>query len=254
MLSLNRVSKSYPAPGGPERVVDDVTLTVEAGAVHGIIGPSGAGKSTLLRLVNLLEQPDEGTVTVAGEELTLLGDRALREARRGIGMIFQQYNLVANRSVLGNVMLPMELAGGMSTRERRERAEECLHFVGLTDKADQYPARLSGGQRQRVAIARALANRPRLLLCDEPTSALDPGTTAEILQVLRHANESLGITVVLVTHEMDVVRAVCSHVSVMEGGRITDSFSRQKTPFRPPAGYGGSYREQIIAGTGETDV
>ncbi|MFF2912803.1 methionine ABC transporter ATP-binding protein [Paenibacillus sp. NPDC057934] len=245
MLSLSRISKSFEVKDGVYQAVDSVTLEVEKGSIHGIIGASGAGKSTLLRLINLLERPDEGSVSLNGREMTVLPEKLLRQERQKIGMIFQQFNLVANVSVSRNVSIPLELAG-VPKRERTERVEECLRFVGLADKAGQYPAQLSGGQRQRVAIARALANHPGLLLCDEPTSSLDPATTTEILGVLKHINEKLGVTIVIVTHEMDVVKRLCSHVSVMEDGRIVDTFSRADGEFLPAASSSGSYREQIL--------
>ncbi|WP_151737107.1 methionine ABC transporter ATP-binding protein [Paenibacillus tengchongensis] len=249
MLTLQEVSKSFTQREGSYQAVRGVSLSVEAGSIHGIIGASGAGKSTLLRLMNLLERPDEGMVLLEGRPLTELTELELRRERQKMGMIFQQFNLVANATVSRNVAIPLELSG-YPRKERRDRVMECLQFVGLEDKAGQYPARLSGGQRQRVAIARALANGPKLLLCDEPTSALDPATTADILGVLRHINSSLGVTVVIVTHEMDVVRSICSHVSVMEEGRIVDSFSRREEDFLPPAGHSGSYREQITGKAG----
>lgn len=204
-------------------------------------------------MINLLEVPDSGTVTVDGHVLTGMSDKQLRKERQKIGMIFQQFNLVYNVTVSRNISIPLEIAG-MTKRERIKRVQECLDFVGLTDKAEQYPAQLSGGQRQRVAIARALANSPALLLCDEPTSSLDPVTTADILSVLRHINESLGVTVVIVTHEMDVVKTLCSHVSVMESGVIIDSFSREDGDFQPAAISSGSYRNQILGKAGEAHV
>nr|WP_229522458.1 ATP-binding cassette domain-containing protein [Paenibacillus monticola] len=238
---------------GIYQAVDDVSIEVKAGAIYGIIGASGAGKSTLLRMINLLEVPDSGTVTVDGHILTEMSDKRLRKERQKIGMIFQQFNLVYNVTVSRNVAIPLELAG-LPKRERINRVQECLDFVGLTDKAEQYPAQLSGGQRQRVAIARALANNPKLLLCDEPTSSLDPVTTADILNVLRHINESFGVTVVIVTHEMDVVKTLCSHISVMESGKIIDSFSREDGGFQPAAVSSGSYRDQILGKAGEAHV
>lgn len=228
-------------------------MEVKAASIHGIIGASGAGKSTLLRLINLLERPDKGTVTVGGTELTSLPEKLLRRERQKIGMIFQHFNLVGNATVSRNVAIPLELAG-VPRGERLKRVAEVLDFVGLADKAEQYPARLSGGQRQRVAIARALANSPQLLLCDEPTSALDPGTTADILGVLKDINSALGVTIVIVTHELDVVRSICSEVSVMQNGEIVDSFSRGEQGFLPPSGHSGSYREQIIGKAGEDHV
>ncbi|WP_309242074.1 ATP-binding cassette domain-containing protein [Paenibacillus sp. S150] len=253
MLSLSGVSKSFNLKDSRYYAVDRVSLEVRAGTIHGIIGASGAGKSTLLRLINLLERPDAGTVAVSGRLLTEMPEKLLRKERQKIGMIFQQFNLVGNATVSRNVAIPLELAG-VPRSGRMERVRECLQFVGLEDKAGQYPARLSGGQRQRVAIARALANSPKLLLCDEPTSALDPGTTADILGVLQHINTVLGVTIVIVTHELDVVRSICTDVSVMEGGRIIDSFSREDGGFLAPAGHAGSYRERITGKAGEAHV
>jgi D-methionine transport system ATP-binding protein len=174
--------------------------------------------------MNLLERPDNGTVRVGEQLLTSLSDKELRKARQNIGMIFQQFQLVLNRTVAENVEMPLELVG-MPKQKRLKRIEECLHFVGISDKKDAYPAQLSGGQKQRVAIARALANNPDVLLCDEPTSSLDPKTTIEVLQVLRHIKETLGVTIVIVTHEMDVVKSICEHVSIMKEGRIVESFA-----------------------------
>ncbi|MGH7292029.1 MAG: methionine ABC transporter ATP-binding protein, partial [Myxococcota bacterium] len=185
-------------------------------------GFSGAGKSTLLRLINLLERPSAGRVHVAGEELTALDAAGLRRARQRIGMIFQQYNLLANRTVASNVAFPLEIVGGRTPQQIEARVAECLRIVGLEGKATQYPAKLSGGQKQRVGIARALATEPQVLLCDEPTSALDPHTTQEILAVLRDINTRLGVTVVIVSHSMSVVRALCSRVAVMDAGRIVE--------------------------------
>ena len=174
--------------------------------------------------MNLLERPDNGTVRVGEQLLTSLSDKELRKARQNIGMIFQQFQLVLNRTVAENVEMPLELVG-MPKKNGVKRIEECLRFVGISDKKDAYPAQLSGGQKQRVAIARALANKPTVLLCDEPTSSLDPKTTTEVLQVLRHIKETLGVTIVIVTHEMDVVKSICEHVSIMKDGQIVDSFA-----------------------------
>ncbi len=219
MIQLTDIEKSF----GQTKAVQPLTLSIGKGMVHGIVGTSGAGKSTLIRMINLLEVPDRGTVYVNGEQLTALSDKDLRKARQNIGMIFQQFQLVLNRTVAQNVEMPLELVG-MSKRERLERVKECLRFVGLSDKHDAYPAQLSGGQKQRVAIARALANRPSVLLCDEPTSSLDPETTLEILQVLQHINKTLGVTIVIVTHEMEVVKSICTHVSIMKQGMLIDDF------------------------------
>ncbi|MNO82785.1 Methionine import ATP-binding protein MetN [compost metagenome] len=199
----------------------------------------------MLRMMNVLEAPDEGTVTVNGQKLTGLPESRLRDARRSIGMIFQHFNLLNNRTVSGNVAVSLELAK-MNKREREARVQECLRFVGLEDKAKQYPSRLSGGQKQRVAIARALANHPEVLLCDEPTSSLDPNTTSEILEVLRHIHETLGVTIVIVTHEMDVVRSICDYVSVMENGQITDTFAMERSSGIQISHAPLSYREQLL--------
>ncbi|MGG2461102.1 methionine ABC transporter ATP-binding protein [Streptomyces sp. RGM 3693] len=219
VIQLHDVTKEFT---GGTVAVDRVTLAVEPGSVFGIVGHSGAGKSTLLRLINLLETPTSGTVTVAGQELTALGSRELRAARRDIGMVFQQFNLFRSRTVLGNVAYPLRQAGA-SRAQSRERAAEALHFVGLAEQARRYPEQLSGGQRQRVGIARALATEPRVLLCDEATSALDPQTTQEVLALLRRVNDELGVTIVLITHEMEVVRAVCDRMAVLDGGRIVET-------------------------------
>ncbi|MGG1613002.1 methionine ABC transporter ATP-binding protein [Paenibacillus phoenicis] len=251
MITLEHVSKTYSLRNGRFEALRNVSLQIPEGTIHGIIGPSGAGKSTLLRMMNALELPDQGKVTVLGQELTALPETARREVRRSIGMIFQQFHLLNNRTVSGNVSVPLELAR-LPKKERAERVRECLRFVGLEDKAGQYPASLSGGQKQRVAIARALASRPSVLLCDEPTSSLDPKTTAEILEVLLHIHRTLGMTIVIVTHEMDVVRSICQGVSVMEEGRITDAFTLQRNDAEvgtaAMAGYHASYREQLLGG------
>ncbi|MFE6686947.1 methionine ABC transporter ATP-binding protein [Streptomyces sp. NPDC057743] len=218
VIQLRGVSKEF---AGGTVAVDRVDLDVEAGSVLGIVGHSGAGKSTLLRLINLLEAPTTGTVTVDGRELAALGARPLRAARRDIGMVFQQFNLFRSRTVLGNVGYPLRQAGARRALAR-ERAEEALRFVGLADQARRYPEQLSGGQCQRVGIARALATRPRVLLCDEATSALDPQTTQEVLALLRRVNDELGVTIVLITHEMEVVRAVCDRMAVLDAGRIVE--------------------------------
>lgn len=219
MIALHSVSKHFP---DGTRALDDVSLAVPRGAVFGVIGRSGAGKSTLLRLLNGLERPSAGTVQVDGTDLGALDQPGLRVLRRRVGMIFQSFGLLANRTVAANVALPLELAG-VARAERDARVAALLDRVGLADKAASYPARLSGGQRQRVGIARALATRPDVLLCDEATSALDPETTRSVLTLLGDLNRELGLTIVLITHEMSVVRAVCSHVAVLDRGRVVDS-------------------------------
>lgn len=222
MIELIKVEKAFPNI----QAVHSLSLTIQKGKIHGIVGTSGAGKSTLIRMINLLERPDRGTVSVNNQELTSLSELTLRKARQNIGMIFQQFQLVLNRTVAQNVEMPLELIK-MRKSDRKKRILECLDFVGLADKHDAYPAELSGGQKQRVAIARALANNPSVLLCDEPTSSLDPETTLEILQVLKHINETLGVTIVIVTHEMNVVKSICDHVSIMKNGQLIDSFAIQ---------------------------
>lgn len=226
VIRLEGVSRSFALPDGQRfDAVREVSLRVRRGEVFGLIGKSGAGKSTLLRLVNLLERPDAGRVIVAGSELTALGKRELREKRRSIGMIFQQFNLLQNASVAENVAFPLRLQGGLTREAIAERVRECLAIVGLEDRIDHHPAQLSGGQKQRVAIARALAPRPEVLLCDEPTSALDADTTASILATLREINRRLGVSIVIVTHELAVVQALCTQVAVIEDGRIAEQFS-----------------------------
>ncbi|SEN29530.1 D-methionine transport system ATP-binding protein [Paenisporosarcina quisquiliarum] len=218
MIKLHKVSKSYSR----FQAIKSISITVNAGEIHGIIGASGAGKSTVLRLMNLLEIPDEGEVEINGQTLTNLHSKELRQARKSIGMIFQHYNLVANKTVYENVAVSLELAN-FPREERKSRVGECLQFVGLESLKEKYPAQLSGGQKQRVAIARALANNPRVLLCDEPTSSLDPNTTAEILSVLENINKSFGVTIVIVSHEMEVIKSICNRVTVMADGEVYDT-------------------------------
>ena len=205
----------------PVTAVDRVSFTVDKGEVYGVIGFSGAGKSTLIRMLNGLERPTSGSVTVLGQELAQLSESRLRHVRKRIGMIFQQFNLFTSRTVAGNVAYPLRVAGWSKT-ERSLRVAELLEFVGLADKAKAYPEQLSGGQKQRVGIARALAAKPEILLADESTSALDPSTTGEVLRLLRRANEELGITIVAITHEMEVIRAIADRVAVMDKGRIVE--------------------------------
>ncbi len=224
LIRLSDVSRTFPARsrrGTPVHALDHVDLDVAEGEVLGVVGYSGAGKSTLLRLVNALDRPTSGRVTVAGHEVSSMSERALREVRRDIGMIFQQFNLFSSRTVWGNIAYPLQVAG-VPQAEHRARISELLHFVGLADKAHAHVEQLSGGQKQRVGIARALATEPRILLADEPTSALDPQTTAEVLGLLRRVNEELGLTVVLITHEMEVVRSLADRVAVMEAGRVVE--------------------------------
>ncbi|MFJ2718274.1 methionine ABC transporter ATP-binding protein [Streptomyces sp. NPDC087437] len=228
MITTSGLTKVYSSRGREITALDGVDLHVREGEVYGVIGQSGAGKSSLIRCVNLLERPTSGTVTVAGQDLTALAGRGhragkdLRRARSRIGMVFQHFNLLSSRTVQDNVELPLEILG-TSGKERSSRALELLDLVGLGDKARAYPAQLSGGQKQRVGIARALAGDPKVLLSDEATSALDPETTRSVLQLLRDLNRQLGLTVLLITHEMDVVKSVCDSAALMENGRIVES-------------------------------
>jgi D-methionine transport system ATP-binding protein len=228
VITTTDLTKVYRSRGREVTALDGVDLHVREGEVFGVIGQSGAGKSSLIRCVNLLERPTSGTVTVAGQDLTALvgrGPRAgkeLRQARSRIGMVFQHFNLLSSRTVQDNVELPLEILG-KSGQERSRKALELLDLVGLADKAKAYPAQLSGGQKQRVGIARALAGDPKVLLSDEATSALDPETTRSILALLRDLNRQLGLTVLLITHEMDVVKSVCDSAALMENGRIVES-------------------------------
>lgn len=245
MISIQNVSTAF----GEHRAVDDVSLEIPTGSIQGIIGFSGAGKSTLLRNVNLLLRPSAGRVVVDGTDLTALSPSGLREARRGIGMVFQHFNLVHNLTAAQNVALALKFAG-VDRRARQARALEALEIVGLADHAGRYPAELSGGQAQRVAIARALSTRPSVLLCDEPTSAVDPRTTATVLQHLVDINRDLGITTVIVTHEMNVIRAVADDVAVMEDGRVVERFALadlERADFAPRTGIGRYLLEDEIA-------
>ncbi|MFC4558349.1 methionine ABC transporter ATP-binding protein [Virgibacillus kekensis] len=224
MIEFESVSKVYQHNGSDLRAVDQVNLTVHKGEIFGVIGFSGAGKSTLVRLVNLLERPTEGRVIVNGEDLLQLSKPDLRKVRKRIGMIFQHFNLLESKTVYHNVAFPLALSG-TPKKEINQRVTEILEFVGLSDKAKQYPEELSGGQKQRVGIARALATSPDILLCDEATSALDPETTKSILKLLRKVRDEYGITILMITHEMNVVREVCDRIAVMENGRIIEKGS-----------------------------
>jgi D-methionine transport system ATP-binding protein len=222
LIDLENIRKTYASAGRTVHALADVRLNIQEGEVFGIIGRSGAGKSTLIRMLNLLERPTEGSVRVDGRDITAYTDAQLREYRRTVGMVFQHFNLLRSRTVMDNVCFPLRLSG-MPRADREARAREVLELVGLTDHAHKYPGQLSGGQQQRVGIARALASRPRLLLCDEATSALDPETTQSILRLLGDINRRLGLTIVLITHSMDVIRAVCDRVAVIEKGRIVET-------------------------------
>ena len=280
MIELKHISKIFPTADGDFQALTDVDLTIPTGDIFGIVGMSGAGKSTLVRCINLLERPTSGQVLIDGlleengraVDLCTLSAAQLRRARRGISMIFQQFNLLMQRTCLDNICFPMEIAG-VSKTQARQRARELLDTVGLPDKADAYPSQLSGGQKQRIAIARALASDPKILLCDEATSALDPTTTRSILRLIQDINRRLGITVVVITHEMAVVEEICTHVAILEHGHMVETgsvaevFSNPKTEAGrrlvypegvqidqlPPAGVvriafnGGSSYEPLIA-------
>ncbi|HHF6122636.1 TPA: methionine ABC transporter ATP-binding protein, partial [Haemophilus influenzae] len=221
MIKLNNITKIFELPNKKLTALDNVSLNIEKGQICGVIGASGAGKSTLIRCVNLLEKPTSGSVIVDGVELTKLSDRELVLARRQIGMIFQHFNLLSSRTVFENVALPLELESE-SKAKIQEKITAFLDLVGLSEKRDAYPSNLSGGQKQRVAIARALASDPKVLLCDEATSALDPATTQSILQLLKEINRTLGITILLITHEMEVVKQICDQVAVIDQGRLVE--------------------------------
>ena len=221
MIEIRHLNKTYRTADKDIVALEDINLTINDGEIFGIIGLSGAGKSTLVRCINLLETPSGGEVIVDGQSITALPRRELLQLRRSIGMIFQGFNLLEQRSVLRNVCFPLEIAG-VKSREARERALELLRLVGLGDRANAYPAQLSGGQKQRVAIARALATKPKYLLCDEATSALDPTTTRSILELLREINETLGVTIIVITHEMKVIDQICDRVAVIDHSRIAE--------------------------------
>ena len=222
MIRIENLSKTFDGAGGRVAALHDINLTIEDGDIYGIIGMSGAGKSTLVRCINLLERPTEGSVVIDGVDMTALSPAELRDARRSITMIFQGFNLLMQKNCLKNICFPMELAG-VPKHKAVERAHELLDMVGLPDKAKAYPAQLSGGQQQRIAIARALATNPKVLLCDEATSALDPNTTHSILGLIREINKRLGITVIVITHQMSVVEEICSHVAILDNGEVVES-------------------------------
>ena len=246
MIEVQELCKTYETDEGKVEALQNITLSIRAGEIYGIIGMSGAGKSTLVRCLNYLERPTSGTVSIEGKDLGALSEAELRKMRREISMIFQHFNLLMQKNVIDNICFPLVI-GGMKKKEARKRAQELLEIVGLSEKASAYPAQLSGGQKQRVAIARALTVNPKILLCDEATSALDPRTTQSILQLLKEINKNYGITIVIITHEMSVVREICSHVAIIgeghlvEQGRVSDIFAHPKTP---------EAKELILKGSG----
>jgi len=232
IIRLTDINKTYQTANGPLCAVNSVTVNIDAGEIYGFIGFSGAGKSTLLRCINLLERPDSGQVFVDGEDFTKLRKKELLKRRQKIGMIFQHFNLLQNATVYENVAFPLEIAG-VDRKLRRERILYSLETVDILEKEAAYPAKLSGGQKQRVAIARAIVTNPKILLCDEPTSALDPQTTQSVLHYLKRINREFGITIVLVTHEMEAARSVCSRVSVMESGKVIETLNMSDSEFEP---------------------
>ena len=246
MIEVHELCKTFETDEGKVEALQNITLSIRAGEIYGIIGMSGAGKSTLVRCLNYLERPTSGTVRIEGKDLGALSEAELRKTRREISMIFQHFNLLMQKNVIDNICFPLVI-GGMKKKEARKRAQELLEIVGLSEKASAYPAQLSGGQKQRVAIARALTVNPKILLCDEATSALDPRTTQSILQLLKEINKNYGITIVIITHEMSVVREICSHVAIIgeghlvEQGRVSDIFAHPKTP---------EAKELILKGSG----
>ncbi len=221
MIEIQNLSKTFPTSDGTVEALKNITLTIPDGEIYGIIGMSGAGKSTLVRSINLLEHPTEGRILIDGTDLTQLSEPELRAARRNITMIFQGFNLLMQRNCQKNVCFPMELAG-VKRSEAMKRAAELLELVGLGDKRKAYPSQLSGGQQQRVAIARALATHPKILLCDEATSALDPQTTQSILSLIRDIHDKLGITVIVITHQMSVVEQICTRVAILDNGEVAE--------------------------------
>lgn len=221
MIELIDVSKTFTLDNKEVHAVKDVSVTIEEGEIFGVIGYSGAGKSTLVRCINMLERPTSGQVVIDNVDLTTLEERHLRRQRQNIGMIFQQFNLLSSRTAYQNVEFPLKNLG-YSKASRKEKVNSLLELVGISEKANAYPSELSGGQKQRVAIARALATDPAILLCDEATSALDPQTTKSILKLLKEVNKKLGITIVIITHEMDVIKEICNRVAVMEDGRVVE--------------------------------
>ncbi|TGB02217.1 methionine ABC transporter ATP-binding protein [Halobacillus salinus] len=221
MISIKDLSKVFQTKDQEVRAVDDLSLEIKKGEIFGVIGYSGAGKSTFIRMLNRLEDPSSGQITMDDQDLTSMSKKKLRVARQDIGMIFQHFNLLWSRTVFDNIAFPLEIAG-ISKEEKTQRVNELIELVGLSGRGNSYPSQLSGGQKQRVGIARALANNPKVLLCDEATSALDPETTDSILDLLVDINEKLGLTIVLITHEMHVIRKICHQVAVMEAGKIVE--------------------------------
>lgn len=252
MISIEGLSKYFTSNKTKITAVDDLTLNIKEGEIFGVIGYSGAGKSTFVRLLNRLEEPSGGRIVIDQQEITALNSNQLRLARQEIGMIFQHFNLLWSRTVKENVAFPLEIAG-VPKAERDDRVRELIDLVGLSDRVDAYPSQLSGGQKQRVGIARALANNPKVLLCDEATSALDPETTNAILDLLVNINEKLGLTIILITHEMHVIRKICNQVAVMEKGRIVEQGDVLDVFLRPKQLVTKRFVEQVMGVNDEDD-
>jgi len=253
LILITKLVKKYSSRQGTFLALNNVSLHIPKGAIYGIIGLSGAGKSTLVRCLNLLEKPTSGQIIIAGQDLTQLSGKALRHARQNIGMIFQHFYLLQSRTVAENIAFPLEIAG-LSKKEITARVEELLHLVGLEDKASSYPAQLSGGQKQRVGIARSLATKPQVLLCDEATSALDPQTTLSILNLLRDINQKLGLTIVMITHEMKVVKEICTDVAVIHEARIVEYGPIESVFTQPQSDIGREFIATVFPNELDADV
>lgn len=245
MIKLSGIEKIYSTSQATITALHDINLHVNPGEIFGVIGKSGAGKSTLIRCINLLERPDKGSVFVDDEDLTMLSENALRIARRKIGMIFQQFNLLSSKTVFENVALPLRFEG-LSQNEIKKRVLSLLELTHIQDKQNQYPKQLSGGQKQRVAIARALASSPKVLLCDEATSALDPQTTRTILDLLKEINQQLGLTIFLITHEMEVVKQICDRIALLEQGKLVEEASLLKFLTSPQTSQGKNFVHALM--------
>ncbi|HLS60710.1 MAG TPA: ATP-binding cassette domain-containing protein [Virgibacillus sp.] len=252
MIAIKGLSKVFTSDRNKIKAVDDLTLSIREGEIFGVIGYSGAGKSTFVRLLNRLEEPSSGQVMINKQEVTALNTKELRFARRDIGMIFQHFNLLWSRTVRENIAFPLEIAG-MGTQEREQRVNELMGLVGLSNRENAYPSELSGGQKQRVGIARALANNPKVLLCDEATSALDPETTNSILDLLVDINEKLGLTIIIITHEMNVIHKICNTVAVMEEGKIVEQGDVLDVFLRPQQQTTKKFVQQIMKVNDEED-
>lgn len=256
MIEIKNLTKTFKTSGGDVEALKDISLTINDGEIYGIIGMSGAGKSTLVRSINMLERPTNGQIIIDGRDMGSMSEAELREERRNITMIFQGFNLLMQRNCLKNVCFPLELAG-VKKADAEKRAKELLELVGLGEKLKAYPAQLSGGQQQRVAIARALATKPKILLCDEATSALDPQTTQSILSLIRDIHDRLGITVIVITHQMSVVEQICTRVAILdngvvaEEGKVSDVFSAPKSSAARALVYPDGYEQTVTAAEGE---